>query len=399
MNKKIIIIFSILGVILLFLILNKSNGGSSNSSNSTTLSKKLDTMTSNKSYKPQEKSFGLVDIEITPSHITNGDPIKFDVSLNTHSIELDYDFKEIATLTDDNRNTYEVKNWDGGSGGHHLRGTLEFEDLKTSASKLSLELSGIDGEDNTYTWQLIDTEATANTASFTNISSTELSEMLTQKDFSLVDVHIPEQKHIPGSDAFIPFNEIDKITQEFPNKNEKIVLYCRSGSMSQTAADALVKKGYTNVINLSGGLNAWQSEGYDVVDDIEATTSSWLQSGSFEFDKLEHDFGVVKQSDGKVNTKFKVRYVGDESVEVTGLPTSCACTSAELSQTTFNPGDEAELTVTFNANLHPEPKERFFRTVSFNTEPKQSTSAEVKIWINHIEDLGPDKYEIPVHED
>lgn len=99
-----------------------------------------------------------------------------------------------------------------------------------------------------------------NIVDFMPLSSNELSLMLKQKDFKLIDVHIPEQRHIPGTDYFIPFNDIDGIMSVFSDKNEKIVLYCRSGSMSKTAAKELIKNGYTNVFDLTNGLNEWTEQ-------------------------------------------------------------------------------------------------------------------------------------------
>jgi rhodanese-related sulfurtransferase len=97
--------------------------------------------------------------------------------------------------------------------------------------------------------------------SFKPLSSSELAEMLRNKDFKLIDVHIPEQRHIPGTDYFIPFNEIQKIVSVLPNKNEKIVLYCRSGNMSRAAAKRLIEEGYTNIYDLTKGINEWIREG------------------------------------------------------------------------------------------------------------------------------------------
>ncbi len=93
-----------------------------------------------------------------------------------------------------------------------------------------------------------------------NINGEELEKMLQNKDFVLIDVHIPEQEHIPGTDYMIAYNEIDKFIQNFPDKKTKIVLYCRSDSMSTKTAKELIKRGYENIYNLEGGMNQWKME-------------------------------------------------------------------------------------------------------------------------------------------
>lgn len=94
--------------------------------------------------------------------------------------------------------------------------------------------------------------------SFSEITSFELKNRLENKDFYLVDVHVPEQEHISNTDAFIPFDEIDARLNEFPeDKNAEIIVYCRSGSMSLVAAQTLIDHGYTRVSHLVGGINAF----------------------------------------------------------------------------------------------------------------------------------------------
>lgn len=119
----------------------------------------------------------------------------------------------------------------------------------------------------------------------------------------------------------------------------------------------------------------------------------------FDFAENTYDFGVIKQSGGKVKHDFAFMYNGDVPVSITGVPTSCACTSATVSPTELNPGDDAVLTVTFNPNLHAEPEGKFFKTITLLTEPTIEEVPEVKIWAEIDLDLGPEAYELQSDHD
>ena len=100
-----------------------------------------------------------------------------------------------------------------------------------------------------------------------DISPDYLNAMLKKKDFLFINVHIPYEGEIEKTDLFIPFDRIQNVLEQLPqDRSAKIVLYCRSGSMSATASKTLVRLGFNNVWNLEGGMIAWKNQGYPLLD-------------------------------------------------------------------------------------------------------------------------------------
>ena len=102
--------------------------------------------------------------------------------------------------------------------------------------------------------------------SYTNITPAQLEKELEEGDFLLLNVFGPIDQEIPGTDLTILHNEIQTYEDLLPaDKNERIIVYCRSGNKSDYAAKTLVLLGYTDVWNLDGGFTAWQQAGYPMV--------------------------------------------------------------------------------------------------------------------------------------
>lgn len=83
-----------------------------------------------------------------------------------------------------------------------------------------------------------------------------------EKGYIILDVRTPDEfaeKHIPNA-INIPNETIGtEEIAELPDKEQKILVYCRSGNRSKQAAEKLVQLGYTNVVEI-GGINDWTGE-------------------------------------------------------------------------------------------------------------------------------------------
>ncbi len=85
-------------------------------------------------------------------------------------------------------------------------------------------------------------------------------------DRFVVNVHTPDEGSIAGTDAAIPFDELRARASELPSETTApLAIYCRSGAMSEDASRTLADLGYTDVVDLRGGMNAWTASGRDLV--------------------------------------------------------------------------------------------------------------------------------------
>lgn len=102
--------------------------------------------------------------------------------------------------------------------------------------------------------------------SYIDVEASALAPMLPRKDFTLINVHVPYEGEIRGTDLSVPFDRVgDHLDRLPPDRSAKLVVYCRSGRMSTIAARELVARGYTNVWHLAGGMIAWARAGHPIV--------------------------------------------------------------------------------------------------------------------------------------
>ena len=100
-------------------------------------------------------------------------------------------------------------------------------------------------------------------ATYDQISGAEAKALMdSESGYIIIDARTQseyDEGHIPGA-ILIPEYEIaDRAEKELPDKNQLILVYCRSGRRSKIAAEDLVKLGYTNIKEF-GGIIDWEYE-------------------------------------------------------------------------------------------------------------------------------------------
>ena len=100
-------------------------------------------------------------------------------------------------------------------------------------------------------------------STYRQVTAEEAAAMMKEESgYLILDVRAAEEyseKHIPGA-INIPNETIGtEDIPELPDKEQLILIYCRSGNRSKQASEKLVKLGYTNVVEF-GGINGWTGE-------------------------------------------------------------------------------------------------------------------------------------------
>ena len=100
-------------------------------------------------------------------------------------------------------------------------------------------------------------------AVYVNITAEEAKQIMdSEEGYIILDVRTQEEYdegHIPGA-ILIPNTEVEaRAEEEMPDKDQLILVYCRSGRRSKLAAEVLVELGYTNIKEF-GGIIDWPYE-------------------------------------------------------------------------------------------------------------------------------------------
>ena len=88
------------------------------------------------------------------------------------------------------------------------------------------------------------------------------------------------------------------------------------------------------------------------------------------FDKYKHDFGTIKESDGKVSVIFTFTNHSDSPLVISNVRVSCGCSAAEWTKDPVAPGEQGTIKATYD------PKNRIYSfnkslTVHLNGDPSR----------------------------
>ena len=118
----------------------------------------------------------------------------------------------------------------------------------------ALGMPGMDHSGGTTDMESMDHSAMA-------VGVDEFAARMESTDAFVVNVHVPDEDAIVGTDAAIPYRTIDADDGLPKDKSAPVLLYCKTGRMSGEAATALMGAGYTDVVHLEGGMDAWVAAG------------------------------------------------------------------------------------------------------------------------------------------
>lgn len=106
--------------------------------------------------------------------------------------------------------------------------------------------------------------------------------------------------------------------------------------------------------------------------------------GKIELSATEFDFGTIPNTES-VSQVFQVRNLGGEKLEITGVSTSCGCTTAETGSRSLSPGEVTDLTVTYDPQTHDGAAGEFMRVVYVRSDDPDTPEATLTIRVTVVE--------------
>jgi rhodanese-related sulfurtransferase len=111
----------------------------------------------------------------------------------------------------------------------------------------------------------VESEPAAAGEPYARLDPAAFEERMKNEPAMVINVHVPYEGELAGTDAFIPYDKIRDDPRLPEDKGTELLLYCRSGRMSEEASVDLHEEGYTNIAHLEGGMKAWEASGRQVI--------------------------------------------------------------------------------------------------------------------------------------
>jgi len=201
------------------------------------------------------------------------------------------------------------------------------------------------------------------------VTPTEAFGELQSPDVALIDTREPyeyAEVRIEGSKLIPPAMVADEISKAVPDKSTRIILQCRSGARSATAAEQLMRLGYVDVASMAGGILEWEAAGLPTASDANLTPE---QRDRYSRHTLLPEVGV----DGQVKLlEAKVLLLGAGGL---GAPTALYLAAAGIGKIGIVDDDVVDA-----SNL----QRQVIHKLSTVGTPKSSSAREA------IENLNPD---------
>ena len=107
-------------------------------------------------YKRRSSNLNGVRVDVLPLALERGKAARFEVRLNTHSVDLSQDLTAVSFLETGNNTVLRPYRWEGSAaGGHHRRGVLHFALLPVNAEEVVLTIKDIaEVPERTFRWKL-----------------------------------------------------------------------------------------------------------------------------------------------------------------------------------------------------------------------------------------------------
>ena len=129
----------------------------------------------------------------------------------------------------------------------------------------ALGMPGMDHGSGASTHSMAEMDMGSATATHLLVDPAAFAVAITHEAAVVINVQVPYEGEIGGTQLFMPFDAIDAALLP-DDRSTPLVVYCRFGDLSATAVLTLAGLGYTNIVELDGGMVAWEASGRSITD-------------------------------------------------------------------------------------------------------------------------------------